>query len=386
MQGGNANTAMLGDNNNLNFANNGKITFEQLQQRQQELRNNRDAAKKIGSALVMLDATQSVASVASAEDIGDVCQYVIEDRVSLPRQKSAMLPIMKQAIGATKVSIFNEAVHAKFPLLGLRFKVDASQPLMQGPVTVYDGPGYAGDSRLPDLQPGEERLLSYAIDTGTEVKVEGKPGTDQLAAVKVVKGLLHATHKHRKSKTYLVKNRSGQDRTLVIEHPFQEGWDLVTPEKAAERTREVYRFQVAVKAGQAARHDVVEENRRVDIMKLKGGDEAAVQYFLKSPVPSPQLKEALGKMQTLSGRLTDTRRDLAQAQAQLKEITDDQTRLRANFEKMPPTSAAYKRYLEKFDAQETEIEKLQVLIKAKQATEKTQAKELEDYVAALNVE
>jgi hypothetical protein len=386
LQGGISNTLMLGDNNNANFGNNGKITFEQLQQRQQELRNNKDQARRIGSALVMLDATQSVASVASAEDIGDVCQYVIEDRVSLPRQKSAMLPIIKQPIDASKVSIFNESVHAKFPLLGLRFKVEASQPLMQGPVTVYDGPSYAGDSRLPDLQPGEERLLSYAIDTGTEVKVEGKPGTDQLAAVKVVKGLLQATHRQRKSKTYLIKNRSSQDRTLVMEHPYQEAWDLVTPERAAERTREVYRFHVTVKAGQAARHDVVEENRRVDVVKLSGSHEDTLLYFLKSPVPGPKVKEALGKMQTLSGRLTDTRRDLAQAQAQLKEITDDQTRLRANFEKVPPSSAAYKRYLEKFDAQETEIEKLQALIKSKQATEKSQAKELEEYVAALSVE
>src|SRR5204863_5312115 len=106
----------------------------------------------------------------------------------------------------------------------------------------------------------------------------------------------------------------------------------------------------------------------------------------KSPVPGPKVKEALDKMQSLSGRLTETRRDLAQAQAQLKEITDDQTRLRANFEKMPPTSAAYKRYLEKFDGQETEIEKLQALIKAKQASAKAQTKEYEDFVAGLNVE
>ena len=88
----------------------------------------------------------------------------------------------------------------------------------------------------------------------------------------------------------------------------------------------------------------------------------------------------------LKAKLTDTQRELAQAQAQLKEITDDQTRLRANLEKMPPTSAAYKRYLEKFDQQETEIEKLQADIKAKQASVKAQTKEYEDYVAGLNVE
>ena len=36
-------------------------------------------------------------------------------------------------------------------------------------------------------------------------------------------------------------------------------------------------------------------------------------------------------------------------------------RLRANFERLPPTSEAYKRYLKKFDTQETEIEKLDAL-------------------------
>jgi peptidoglycan hydrolase CwlO-like protein len=88
----------------------------------------------------------------------------------------------------------------------------------------------------------------------------------------------------------------------------------------------------------------------------------------------------------LKSKLTDTQRELAQAQEQLKGIAEDQSRLRANFEKMPPTSAAYKRYLEKFDQQETEIEKLQAEIKAKQASAKAQTKDYEDYVAGLNVE
>jgi Domain of unknown function (DUF4139) len=388
LQGGYAgNSAFVNDvSNTLNFDNGRKLTFEQLQQRKQELQNNKENAKRTGKALAMLDPTESVASVASAEDIGDVCQYVIEDRVSLPRQKSAMLPIVKQPIDATKVSIFNEAVHAKFPLLGLRFKVNATQPLMQGPVTVYDGASYAGDSRLPDLQPNEARLLSYAIDTGTEVKVEVPAYPIQLASAKVVHGVLHATQKQRKSKTYLIKNRSAQDRTLVIEHPYNEAWELVSPERAAEKTRDLYRFQVTAKAGQSVRHDVVEENRRVELVHLKGATDGTVEIFLKSQVVSPKLKEALTKMQALNARLVGTQRDLAQVQAQLKEITDDQARLRANFEKVPPTSAAYKRYLEKFDAQETEIERLQADIKAKQATEKAQRKELEDYVAGLSVE
>jgi hypothetical protein len=63
-----------------------------------------------------------------------------------------------------RVSIYNERTQAKFPLLGLKFKNTSGMHLMQGPITVFEGSTYAGDARILDLQPNEERLLSYAID------------------------------------------------------------------------------------------------------------------------------------------------------------------------------------------------------------------------------
>ncbi|HEX4592376.1 MAG TPA: DUF4139 domain-containing protein, partial [Gemmataceae bacterium] len=310
-------SGITGINSNNTLDNNGRLTFEQLQQRKQDLQISKDKAKTVGKAIAMLDASQSVASVATAEDIGDVCHYVIDEPVTLPRQKSAMLPIVHQPVDAAKVSIFNESVHAKFPLLGLKFKNTASQPLMQGPITVYDGSAYAGDSRVQDLQPGEERLLSYALDTGTEVKVEGKDQVDQLDAVKVVKGVMHATHKVRQTRIYLIKNRSGQDRTLLVEHPYREDWHLVAPQKPAERSRDVYRFQVPVPAGKSHTLEVVEEKRPTELFRLNSIDENSVRFYLRHAVPSPALKAALERMLALKSKLTDTQRDLAQAQAQL---------------------------------------------------------------------
>ena len=67
-------------------------------------------------------------------------------------------------------------------------------------------------------------------------------------------------------------------------------------------------------------------------------------------------------------------------------ITEDQARLRANLREMPPTAAAYKRYLGKFDQQETQIEKLQADVKQLQATGHRQQKEMEDFLANLTAE
>jgi hypothetical protein len=363
---------------------NPKLSYEEMQQRRQQIRQNKDNAKKIGSA-VALDPS-GVASVAAADEIGDYFQYTIDQKVTLPRQKSAMLPIVNQPVEGKRVSIYNEAVQAKFPLLGLRFKNTTGQDLMQGPVSVYEGGTYAGDGRIMDLQPNEERLISYAIDQGVEVKAEGATAPQQLIAVKIVKGVMHVTHKLRETRCYLVKNRAPEDRDLIIEHPIREDWKLVTPEKANEVSRDVYRFDLPVAAGQTAKQEVVEERSLTTVAALNNTDDNAIKVLLSGTVASPKLKDALNKALEFRSQLAATQRDLAQLDKQLKAITEDQGRLRANLDKMPPTSAAYKRYLDKFDSQETDIEKIQKGIEEKQEAAKTQQAAYEDYLAGLSVE
>ena len=100
---------------------------------------------------------------------------MIDHPVTLARQKSALLPIVGKEIDGTRVSIYNPSVQAKHPLLGLRFKNTSGAHLNQGPITVFEGSVYAGDTRVLDVQPNEERLLSYAIDLGTEVDPKAGP-------------------------------------------------------------------------------------------------------------------------------------------------------------------------------------------------------------------
>src|SRR5262249_29538414 len=99
-------------------------------------------------------ARSAVASAATAANLGDFFQYVIDHPVSLPRQKSAMLPIVSTDVEGAKVSIYNERTLAKHPLLGLRLKNTTGVHLMQGPITVFDKNTYSGDSRIMDLQKG----------------------------------------------------------------------------------------------------------------------------------------------------------------------------------------------------------------------------------------
>src|SRR5438067_8109207 len=126
-----------------------------------------------------------------------------------------MLPIVGKDVEGQKVSIYNQAVQARHPLLGLKFKNTSGAHLNQGPVTVFEGSVYAGDTRVLDVQPNEERLVSYAIDLGTEVDPQVGPGTTKITNVKAVKGIVTTTTKVREVQNYRMVNRSQQDRLLL---------------------------------------------------------------------------------------------------------------------------------------------------------------------------
>jgi hypothetical protein len=328
---------------------------------------------------------KSVSSVASAAKLGDFFQYAIDKPVNLPRQKSAMLPILGKDVEGTRVSIYNEGTQAKFPLLGLKLKNTSGAHLMQGPITIFEGSNYAGDARILDLQPNEERLISYAIDLGTEVDAKPHRDNGRLTNVRIYKGLMYTTTKVRESKTYTVKNRNDQERVVLLEHPVRNSFKLVETARPAETASDFYRFQMKVAPGKTETQTVIEEFDVGSTVQLTNNNDEQIRFFLSSPVPSAQVKEALQKSMDLRHALSKTQREIQEQERQLKTITEDQVRLRANLKEMPATANAYKRYLEKFDLQETQIEKLQADIKTLQATEHMQRKTFEDYLANLNV-
>ena len=61
------------------------------------------------------DFGSSVASVASASKIAGLFQYTGGGSVSLPSQRSAMIPIITDPIEVEKLSIYNESVLSRNP-------------------------------------------------------------------------------------------------------------------------------------------------------------------------------------------------------------------------------------------------------------------------------
>jgi hypothetical protein len=118
---------------------------------------------------------------------------------------------------------------------------------------------YAGDARVMDLQPNEGRLLSYAIDLGTEVKPGAAADGGRLTHLKGIKGVLYTTTKLRETKTYAVRDRNPQGRAVPIGHPVKDQFQLAVTTMLVQAARDAYRFEVKVPAAETAKQAVTEE-------------------------------------------------------------------------------------------------------------------------------
>ena len=348
--------------------------------------DRRKHAADVGKDLAARLATNAVGSSATGGQLGDFFQYAIDHPVSLARQKSAMLPIVGKEVEGTRVSIYNPSVQPKHPLLGLRFKNTSGLHLSQGPITVFEGSTYAGDTRVLDVQPNEERLVSYAIDLGTQVDPQVGEGTSKITSVKAVKGIVTTITKVREVKKYRIANRSQQDRVLLIEHPNRtnQQFKLVETDKPVEDTKDVYRFQTNVKAGEEKAYAVTEERDVNTAVSLSNNPDGQIRFVLSLNEASPALKEKLNQALSIKGVWDNSLRELTQVVADLNRLNLDQDRIRKNLANTPKEAEVYQTYLKKLSDQEKEIDALTAKQKKLMGEEFASRKKFEDYLANLS--
>jgi hypothetical protein len=331
-----------------------------------------------------MNVTASVQSIASAAKVGELFQYTVGN-VSLPRQTSAMIPIITDDVEVERLSIYNANVLAKNPLNGARVKNTTGKHLLQGPITVIDGNTYAGDAKIDNLPPGQERLLSYGIDLQMLVNSTNQKTDNALLTGKIVKGVLHLQRKHVFTQDYLAENKSDRDKTMIIEHPFRQNWKLVDTEKPIETTDTLYRFKGTVGAGKTSKLTVREEIVQGETIAILPADLGQLlQYSRAGEIPEPVKKE-LQKAIELKQKLVVTQRQIDERQKDLNEISQEQNRIRENLKTIRENTPYYTRLMTKLNDQESKIETLQSEIEELTAQLNQQREELEQFVSNLNV-
>ncbi|HEX5324663.1 MAG TPA: hypothetical protein VFW40_12820, partial [Capsulimonadaceae bacterium] len=318
--------------------------------------------------------------------------YNIQVPVSVPRQQSAMIPFLSEEIEAERVSVYNLTICSDHPLAGARLKNATELHLMGGPLTVFSEQsgsekGYVGDALIDDTEPGQSRLISFAIDLAVDTTLDKKSKADEFVSFKIVNGVLKFERRLVQESLYTFKNHGGEQRTIIVEHPYRgEDWTVKEPSGAMERTPDSWRFEIKVPAGRTEKLVVVEQMMQQQALGLQSVGQTHAFNVLHKGKASKALLDAIADLESRQRALTELSVRITDIEGKLELISKGQERIRKNMGQLDHGSDLYKRYIDVLDSQETQIPELEKQKAALQEQLNLGTEALNEYVSHLNLE
>ncbi|MSR69983.1 MAG: hypothetical protein EXS17_06535 [Phycisphaerales bacterium] len=324
-------------------------------------------------------------SAAVGGEVGESFQYTLKDPISIARQQSAMLPILTSAIDGRRVSIFNRDDQIDHPMRGVEITNSSGLQLIPGPIAVFDGSTYAGDAEIGFLTLNDKRLLAYAVDLAVSVAIRDE-SSNTVRAIRIVDGLVEQTHRQVNTVSYAFVNKDEtRDRTLLVEVQKQHDWQLTAPAKPAQETANLYRFEVTLPEGESGTLVVTQERTALQHIGVVGYDMPTLLSYATDGKVSAAVVDAIRNAAQLQGTINATSEKIARLEQERQAIDADQNRIRQNMTSISHDTDVYRRYLAKFDEQETRLEAIHVEVGHRHNALSAQREELAAYLRALNV-
>ncbi|PYV39123.1 MAG: hypothetical protein DMG06_24020, partial [Acidobacteria bacterium] len=181
------------------------------------------AGSGIASSTVS-DARSRAEAVARAQELGDLFEYKLKEPITIPKNRSALLPIIQSPIAVEKVSIWNEQAGLPRPQRALWLTNSSGMTLDGGSFSIIEEETFSGEGLFDPIRPDEKRLIGYATDLALNINSNLGSERQRVSRVRVSRGIMIQESEIREKKTYTIRNADTAPRTVVIEHPARAGY------------------------------------------------------------------------------------------------------------------------------------------------------------------
>ncbi len=348
---------------------------------------------KVGGGIPQFEATtaaqslETTTTVAQTQEVGDLFEYKLKDRVTIRKNQSAMVPILQARIDAEKVSVWNPSQPSVLRALWINNSSDLT--LDGGSFNVLESDAFAGEGLMDPIKPGEKRLLSYAADLGLLVDEKQKSEKQKITKIIIAHGAMTQMTEEREEHIYTIRNRDASARTIVVEHPARQGWKLVDGIEPAESTVSFHRFRLIVEPKKTTIVSVKEYRPISTRYQLTNLSDGQVDFFVSQNSINAEAEKMLRRVVGRKNAISALEADIAAHKAQMSSISEDQQRVRENMKALKGSSeekALVERYARELNDQEDRVQSLQPEISALQQRRDVAQKALTEMIEGLVLE
>jgi len=300
------------------------------------------------------------AAAAEAEEASTQLLYRFPAKISLATGHTMMVPFLDREVAATRTFLYQPETSARRPLAAVRLRNDGDSGLPAGIVTAYEASAdgstnFVGDAQLPLVPKGTLKLITFALDTRSDIRRDDR-GVVRATLGKAVNGTLTVTTRSRHTVNYEITAPADEDREIIIEEARGEGWAPASDSRQVETTPTRFRTTVAAPKGQTTKAALVLErvdSQTVALTTLAPEDILARVRSLQNE--SAALKDTIARLGAIVSDINKARAQRGQLDAESKKIAEDQERIRRNLQSVGQGSDLGRRYLDSLKSQEDRL-------------------------------
>jgi len=305
----------------------------------------------------LAEAAESEIAGARGQELGDLFEYNLKEKVTILKNHSALVPIINSHIDAEKVTLWSSA--SRRALRALWIKNTSGLTLDSGTFNIIENDSFAGEGLVDSLKPDEKRLLSYAVDQGVRVEQKHEAEMKPITRIKIIHGVMYQTREERDHQVYSIRNANTDARQIIIEHPVRRGWKLTNGAKPEESSASYYRFRVQADPNTTTELKVDEVQPIQSTIALSNLSDEYIKILVSGTTLKPETIQALQKIVQQKNEIAGLDRQIKDRQTQISNIDQDQGRLRENMKALKGSAeekALLQRYTRELNDQEDKLQ------------------------------
>jgi hypothetical protein len=342
-----------------------------------------------GYAQVAAAGALAVSAVA-AQELGDLFEYRLRDRITIQKNQSALVPIVQSEVAAEKVALWNQTRPSPRPLRALWLTNNSTLTLDGGSFSVIESEAFAGEGLMEPLKPGARRLVSYAADLGVLVEAKSDRAPQRVNRIRIARGAMFQQSEERQRVTYTIRNEDTTPRVVIVEHPAPDGWKLADGATPEETSAGWHRFRVNVEPKKTAVltvNDVHPLETRIEVTDDEADQQMAL--ILRNQTLDAAAREALKAIEGKKAEISTINKTLATRAMNIAWIEKEQQRLRENMKALKGSAEEKQllvRYTRQLNAHEDQLDAFTREKSTLEARREAMGAELEKMLEALSLD
>lgn len=301
-----------------------------------------------------LDINSAVEPAAEVMRATKMVRFKIKDPVTLDAGHSAMVPVISVEIPVEQFTLLDAADEDNPARLYAQITNTSSLPLIPGPVSLYQDGDFVGDGVMVRIEQGEINGFVYGTDIPVSLSEQPASVKEVTTRVRRKEDTIVLNYDVVQKRTYDIKNRDALPRAILLEVPVDAKDVSPKPDRIAG---DLLQYKIACKPNSIVRHEVTQTTPKSKELSLHVVNQKVIDTWTKDGADiQAGLLNTFAQIFALNLELSNRKSERSDAENRVSAIRGEQERLTGIIKVLAPNDAAAKKYLEKLDETESELE------------------------------